>query len=63
LKIYELRYRQFARGRRSTKTTIVVSDSVENVKRRFEENRQMAIRHKLPPHRHVQLISVFAKEA
>lgn len=61
-KKFEVRYRQFARGRRSIKTAIVFDDSVENVRYRFEDIRQTAIDNKLTRHRHAQLISVFETE-
>jgi hypothetical protein len=63
MKIYELRFRQFARGWRSIRTMTIPAERVEDVKERFELSIQLMRRLKLTSVCHAQLISVFEKEA
>jgi hypothetical protein len=63
-KTCEVRYRQFARGRRSIKTITVPAPNAENAKKHFETTIQLMKYFKFTPLRHAQLISLFpAKEA
>lgn len=62
MKTYEVRYRQFARGRRSIKTITVPAPNAENAKKHFEATIQLMKYFKFTPLRHAQLISVFEKK-
>lgn len=62
-KPYRVRYRQFKRGRRSIRETIMFDDSMEEVKQRFEGIVKIWDVMRETSLRHAQLISVFpAKE-
>jgi len=62
-KPYKVRYRQFKKGRRSTREMTMYGNSTEEVKQQFEEIVTIWASMRMPSISHAQLVSVFpAKE-
>jgi len=61
-KTYEVRYRQFARGRRSIQSITVPARDEEEIKKRFKATVALMELFKFVPLRYAQLISVFEKK-